>query len=126
MFPFFSNFGNGGGAGLITAYLDRAFCATKNGSKRKKKRDLLVTNRMTRFGEFSPIGWLFTLGTFLQITKVFGYFLKGLGHAFVSAKHGLGSILGDFFANSSGHPVYHSETSQFRKMLTHPSHGKKD
>jgi hypothetical protein len=33
-------------------------------------QNLCHLDRVTRLGEFSPIGWLFTLGRFLQITRV--------------------------------------------------------
>jgi hypothetical protein len=41
-----------------------------------------VTGRVTRLGEFSPLRWLLTLGSFLKITKVsqhFGFFFPRLG-----------------------------------------------
>jgi hypothetical protein len=71
----------------------------------------LAMFRVTRLGEFSPIGWLFTLGSFLKMTKVAQIY--GLHFPNVSAtcvlilrKNGLGYLLGAFFANSSGHPGY--------------------
>jgi hypothetical protein len=53
--------------GLKTNHL-----ATLIGSKRDsdKPGSIQVGFRVTRLGEFSPIGRLFTLGTFLKITKV--------------------------------------------------------
>jgi hypothetical protein len=32
--------------------------------------ELSFPNRVTRLGEFSPIGWLFLLGSYLRITEV--------------------------------------------------------
>jgi hypothetical protein len=64
---------------------------------------------MTRFGEFSPIVRLFTLGSFLKLkeaAQIFGL-LFSHGEKYVCNnfdKNGLGYMLGDFLTNSSGHP----------------------
>jgi hypothetical protein len=40
-----------------------------------QKRHFLLPNfsvdRVTRLGEFSPIGWLLTLGNFLEVAQIF-------------------------------------------------------
>jgi hypothetical protein len=74
-----------------------------------KNERLKVLTRVTRLVEFSPIGRLFTLGSGLKITEVehifeLPTFFHGASYAFILSKNGLGSILGDFFTNSSGHP----------------------
>jgi hypothetical protein len=40
-----------------------------------------------------------------NIPVSFGYFFHCESYALISAKNGLGYILGDFFTNSSGHPA---------------------
>jgi hypothetical protein len=61
--------------------------------------------RVTRLGDFSPNGRLFVLGIFWKMTNIpqFGAtFLQSIDYVFILAwKMGLG----DFFTNSSGHPV---------------------
>jgi hypothetical protein len=67
----------------------------------------LVSNRVTRLGDFLPFGPLFTLSWFLKITADFWanlYYSKI--YALILAKNGLGNILGDFVTNSSGHPGF--------------------
>jgi hypothetical protein len=71
-------------------------------------------SRVTRVGEFLPIGRLFTLGSGLKITEeyIFGLlFPRYLLHTyvFILSKNGFGSVLGDFFTNSSGHPGYKAQ-----------------
>jgi hypothetical protein len=62
--------------------------------------------RVTRLGEFSPIGRLNTLGIFVKITEIFGLlFSRGKSCLLIFTKNGLGYILGDFFTNASGHPA---------------------
>jgi hypothetical protein len=67
-----------------------------------------VTARVTRFGEFSPIGQLFSLGVFFNWTEeVFWLrFVQSKNYVFSLMKNGLGYTLGGFFKNSSGHPGY--------------------
>jgi hypothetical protein len=59
-------------------------------------------------GEFSPIGWLFSLGGFCEnytVTDMYTFLTK----------NELGYLLGDFFKNASGHLVYNLLT---RKRIT--------
>jgi hypothetical protein len=69
----------------------------------------LLRVRVTRLDEFSPFGRLFSLGSFLRLRKypkILGNFFRSSGFVvLILAKNGLGYILGDFFTNSSGHPV---------------------
>jgi hypothetical protein len=53
-----------------------------------------------QIGPISPIGRLFTLG---HIAENYTTFLRGKKYALALTKNGFGYILGDFFANSSGH-----------------------
>jgi hypothetical protein len=66
-------------------------------------------NRVTKLGEFSPIGWLLILGSFLKITEiaqvVVATYFRCKSFVLVLRKDGLGNTLGDFFVNASGHPV---------------------
>jgi hypothetical protein len=74
-------------------------------------RDSLKTTiaalfRVTRLGEFSPIGQLFTLGSLLKNTKVAQFwatFSMEKSYVFILTKIALGYTLGDFFTNSSSH-----------------------
>jgi hypothetical protein len=59
-------------------------------------------------GEFSPIGRLFTFGSFVKITEVcspnfWATFFHGEGYAFVLTKNRVGYFLGNYYAKSSGH-----------------------
>jgi hypothetical protein len=68
--------------------------------------------RVTRLGEFSPVGRLFAPGRFLKITKVaqiIVQFFHKLRVNFLQG-NGLGYILGDFFPSSSGHPALFKQT----------------
>jgi hypothetical protein len=59
-------------------------------------------SRWTRLGEFSPIGRLFSLASFLEITEGAQYWLL-LFHVRINFdKNGLSYSVGDFFTNSSG------------------------
>jgi hypothetical protein len=63
---------------------------------------------VTRLGEFSPNARLFALGIFWKMTEIahnFGILFPNFRLCINFDKNGLGYILGDFFANSSGHPV---------------------
>jgi hypothetical protein len=55
----------------------------------------LIVCRVTRLGEFSPIGRLFSQGIFSKTDK---------NYALIFANNWLGYILGDSFKSSSGHP----------------------
>jgi hypothetical protein len=37
---------------------------------KKRQHSMFEATRVTRYGEFSTIGWLFTLGSFLKMTEV--------------------------------------------------------
>jgi hypothetical protein len=58
-------------------------------------------SRVTRLGEFSPIGRLFTLGSFVEnyrrMLKFLATFFLSKRHVLILTKNALGYILGDFF-----------------------------
>jgi hypothetical protein len=65
-------------------------------------------NRVAKLGKFSPIGQLFTFGKLFKQRRssqifVLLYSTVKVVHSFWQ-KNGMGYILGEFFANSSGHP----------------------
>jgi hypothetical protein len=63
--------------------------------------------KVTRLDDFSPIGRLFTMGSFLRSQKqpyIWATFIHQKIQAIKFTKNGLGYISGDFFKNSSGHP----------------------
>jgi hypothetical protein len=64
--------------------------------------------RVTRCGNFSPIGRLFTLGGIHKIIEVAKLFratiFHGTSYVLMLTWNGLGCILGDFFTDPSGHP----------------------
>jgi hypothetical protein len=62
----------------------------------------LLTGSATRLGEFSPTGWVFTLGSFLENFKSRQ---KNLATFYHRKKLSLGYILGDSLTNASGHPA---------------------
>jgi hypothetical protein len=57
--------------------------------------------RVTRLGDFSPIGWLFSLGSFLEnyccSPKFLTSFFNGQSYVLILTNNGLGYILGDFY-----------------------------
>jgi hypothetical protein len=58
-------------------------------------------------GEYLPIGRLFSLGSFFEKCKSSTnswFFFDGTSCVLILTQNWLGYILGDFFANSSGHP----------------------
>jgi hypothetical protein len=63
---------------------------------------------MNRLAEFSPIGLLFSLGSFLKNKKssqnFYAYFIYSKSYVLILTKSVLAYILGDFLTNSSGHP----------------------
>jgi hypothetical protein len=69
---------------------------------------ICVATRVTRLGEFSPIGRLFTLGSVMKITEVakhFGLLIKTETVMYSFDKKWVGQHFGLlFFSNSSGHP----------------------
>jgi hypothetical protein len=61
-----------------------------------------MVDRVTRFCEFSPIGWVFTLGIFLKINEEVQMFVQlassvKVPNALIATKNGLGRTLVDFF-----------------------------
>jgi hypothetical protein len=61
--------------------------------------------RVTRLGEFSPIGRLFVLVRFFLMTeKARNFGLLSPKYVSILTKNMFGYILGDFITNSSGHP----------------------
>jgi hypothetical protein len=67
-----------------------------------------VASRVTSLGEFSPIGWLLTLGSFLMTevcsSNLWTTFSQCISNVSILTKNGLSYIFGEFFTNSSGHP----------------------
>jgi hypothetical protein len=65
----------------------------------------LAPTRVTRLGEFSPNGRLFTLGSILEnclkSPHFCASFYPGMNYVIVLTKIGLGYILGDFYTKSS-------------------------
>jgi hypothetical protein len=61
---------------------------------------------VTRFGELSPVGRLFTLKITEVAHVVLGTFSHGKTDALILPKKWLGYIMGDFSTNSSGHPAH--------------------
>jgi hypothetical protein len=64
----------------------------------------LPESRVTRLGEFSPVGRLFTLGSVLKITELhsadfWASFSHGTGYVLIFANNHLGYSLGYFFTN---------------------------
>jgi hypothetical protein len=82
--------------------------------------------RVTRLSDFSPIGWLFTLGSFFEnyecSLQFFGYFFPQLrfctnfGQKWIGLQH----IWVIFFTNSSGHPDGHIEKKDFLFIAAAP------
>jgi hypothetical protein len=64
--------------------------------------------RVTRLGVLSPIGQFFSLGSFLSAEAAH----RGKIDELSVAHNGFGHMLGDFFTNSSGHPVCQCENNQ--------------
>jgi hypothetical protein len=76
---------------------------------------MYLATRVTRMGEFSPIGWLFTLGSFFNDRTTANFwtaFSQLTGYVFILTKNGLGYSLGDFVKNVSGHPARNGETPE--------------
>jgi hypothetical protein len=58
------------------------------------------SGRVTRLVEFSPVGWLFTLGVFwklLKYHKFWGFLFHGWSYALTLSRNLSGFIFGDFF-----------------------------
>jgi hypothetical protein len=60
---------------------------------------------VTRLGEISPFWGLFTLGNFWVAQFLALWCLQRKCYVLNWTKYGLGFILGDFFTETSGHPV---------------------
>jgi hypothetical protein len=64
--------------------------------------------RVTRLGEFSPLGRLLTLGFIFENSRggktILAPFFHGKSCVLMLTENGLGHILGTFFTNLSGHP----------------------
>jgi hypothetical protein len=61
-------------------------------------------SRVTRLGELSPSGRLFSLGSLLKVTEgayvnFLAYFFHSINYVLNLTKNGLGYTLGDFFTN---------------------------
>jgi hypothetical protein len=67
-----------------------------------------VPIRVTRLGELSPFGRLFSLEFFLKLPTVrpnsWTSFVFSKSYVLTLSKKGLDFILGDFFTNLCGHP----------------------
>jgi hypothetical protein len=68
-----------------------------------------IKTRVTRLGEFSPVGRFIPLGGLLKLTEVAHLFVLlfttlMVTYVLIFTKCGLGFNLGEFFTNSSGHP----------------------
>jgi hypothetical protein len=67
-----------------------------------------LSARVTRLGEFPPIGqlllWAF-FENYIITPNVWATLFRGKRYALILTTNGLGYSLGDFFNNSSGHPV---------------------
>jgi hypothetical protein len=70
---------------------------------------------MTGLGEFSPIGQLLNMGSFLKITEeslIWDYFFRGKSSAFILTKGGLCYKLGDFFHELIWSPCFQTISDQ--------------
>jgi hypothetical protein len=84
-------------------------------NKKCKKNSIPVakffhSTRVTRLGDFSPIGRLFTFCILLKITgtaQFLSTFFHGKSDALILTKYRFGYILSDFFTYSSGHSAFH-------------------
>jgi hypothetical protein len=77
---------------------------------------------VTRLGEFSPNGRLFTLGTVMNPKRSPNFcatFSRSVDYALILPKIGLGYILGVFFTNSSGHPEGLPQDCGFKSLLNY-------
>jgi hypothetical protein len=75
-----------------------------------------LQNRVTGFGEFSSIGWLFIMRSFFDDRCSQNYwanFFHGKNYVLYVTEIALGYILGDFFTNSSSHTA--TEPQQDKK-----------
>jgi hypothetical protein len=94
------------GSGLIQARLAGATVLLK---RYLRKQGCNVIIRVTRFGEFSPLGQLFTLDSLFKNFKSSTncvLLFNTVSFAVILTKEELGYIFGPFFTNGSGHPGY--------------------
>jgi hypothetical protein len=67
-----------------------------------------LSTRVTGLGEFSPNEWLFSLGRFFENYRNSphcGHFFRSKSSVLILSENGLGTMLGEFFTNLSGHPA---------------------
>jgi hypothetical protein len=85
-----------------------------------------TATRVTRLGEYLPVGWLFTLEEFFLNSGSkpnFGcFYYKKVTFMYISITMGLGHILGDFLTNSSGHPDRHNVFCQDPLLICSSRH----
>jgi hypothetical protein len=74
-------------------------------------------NRVTRLGEFSPIGWLFSLGSLSKITELAQILGQLFSNVPVMYLFWQQMGLGDFSTNFSGHPVYEAKKTAFNRFF---------
>jgi hypothetical protein len=75
-------------------------------------RRFCLPGRVTRLGEFSPNGRLFTVGPYFCAT-----FSLSIDYLLIFKNNALGYILGDFFTNLSGHPATRLPSRQCDLMI---------
>jgi hypothetical protein len=65
--------------------------------------------RVTRLGEFSPFGWLFTLAIFYYSSRPYncGTVFNGKSDVLILMKTDWATFWATFFKNASGHPSHH-------------------
>jgi hypothetical protein len=89
---------------------------------RIKSGDQTIRIRVTRLGEFSPRGHLFTFGSFLKIADVAqysAYFFHRTNYLLILTKNGLYYIFGQFFTNSTVKYWPNCNTTNFLSKLIH-------
>jgi hypothetical protein len=96
--------------GLQTATLIAVPSSSSKGGAKLRKKDvgMAKVNSVTRLGEFSQFGRLFTLYSFLKTTEVAEHFRATFFHGqrrdlLVLTQHGF--TWSDFFTNSLDHPA---------------------
>jgi hypothetical protein len=79
-------------------------------------REIMLSSRVNRLGEFSHIGRLFNLGSLLENYRdrpncvlIFPLYVHN-SYALILTQKPLGYILGIFFSNSSGHPDFKQQS----------------
>jgi hypothetical protein len=73
----------------------------------------MLLSRVTRLGELSPVGPLFTSDSFLKNREVsiilLADFFYGQSYEFILPKNRLGYVLGDFFHEPIGSPCFKAQ-----------------